>query len=99
MSGTLYSRLRVFDPDNGGKEVIFKSIEELKEILKGWLISDHIIELAYGTKEVKYVMTRDRIADHLSDGSMGEDFVRFGDRHKRAKILLAHIEKMEYNQE
>jgi|TARA_B100000282_G_scaffold31814_1_gene20330 hypothetical protein len=99
MSGTIYSRLRVFDPDNGGKEVIFKSIEELKEILKGWLISDHIIELAYGSVEVKYVMTRDRIADHLSGGSMGEDFVRYGEKHKRAKILLDHLSKRDYNQD
>tara|TARA_S200002703_G_scaffold158358_1_gene168509 strand:- start:7190 stop:7483 length:294 start_codon:yes stop_codon:yes gene_type:complete len=97
MKGTIIKKLRVYDPEKRGEEVIFKDIAELRQILHTWLITDEIIELAYGTRDVKYVMTRDRIADHLSDGHMGEDLKRFGIKHQRAKILLAHLEENGYS--
>jgi len=90
----IYSKIRVYNPDKNGEQIHFKTIPELVKILKGWLLTDGIIEMAYGTSDIKYVMQRDRIADHLADGHMGHDFVSYGKKHQRARILLDHIADM-----
>ena len=85
--------LRIFDPEENNKEIKFRNLEELVSILQEWLISDILIEAIYGTIEIKYTMSRDEIADHLATGHMGENFCKYGRKHKRAKLILDHIAK------
>tara|TARA_B100000214_G_C23970624_1_gene629929 strand:- start:3549 stop:3836 length:288 start_codon:yes stop_codon:yes gene_type:complete len=89
MSHKIHTRIKVFDPEEEGREVVFKDLEELRIIMESWLLNSKIIQLAYGTTEIIYVMTNDRIAEHLRDGNMGDDFKKYGRRHLRAKKILA----------
>lgn len=84
---------RVFDPEENNKEIRFKNLEELKEILEVWLISDFTIQAIYGTIDIKYTMTKDQIAEHLASGYMGDRHRKIGRKHKRAKLILDHIAK------
>lgn len=95
MSHKVYSNIRVFDPEQGGKELKFGNVKELRKIMESWLLNSKIIELVYGTEEIIYVMSNDRIAEHLSDGNMGDEFRKYGDRHLRAKKILAELDELE----
>jgi len=95
MKGKIYKKIRVFDPENDGKELIFRDLAELFEILHAWILNDEVIAAAFGTKDIKYVMSKDEIADHLSEGNQGQEFVMIGKKHQRAKILLDHLNRMD----
>ena len=95
MSHKIHTRIKVFDPEEEGREVVFKDLEELRIIMESWLLNSKIVELAYGTIEIIYVMTNDQIAYHLKGGHMGEDFKKYGRRHLRAKKILATLDEME----
>ena len=94
MKGKIYKNIRVFDPENDGKELIFRDLAELFEILQAWILNDDVIVAAFGTKDIKYVMSKDEIAEHLVRGNQGEKFIMVGKKHQRAKILLAHLSRM-----
>ena len=85
-------QFRVYDPDNDGEEIQYTTLKELREILGSWLLTDAIIEEAYGTTEIKYAMSPLVMAQHLYDGYMGLEFKKYGDKHLRANKILAVLD-------